>query len=97
MLLIHKDLVTLTNTPLMVVDLTSKVLKKNEACKVKIAAIEDFALDETFFALADSLPAPQIHSLTYFQPQFTHFKQQQPPMKWQNKPAKHIFRCFGVM
>ena len=28
--------------------LTSKVLKKTEACKAKIAASEDFALAETF-------------------------------------------------
>lgn len=43
-----KNLVTLTNTPLMVVDLTAKVLKINDACKAEITANEDFALAETF-------------------------------------------------
>ena len=34
--------------------LASKVLKKAEACKAKIATCEKIALAETFFALAES-------------------------------------------
>ena len=38
--------------------LTSKVLKINDACKTKIAASEDFALAEILFALTESSPRP---------------------------------------
>jgi hypothetical protein len=63
----------------------TKVFKKNDACKAKIAASEDFALAETFFALAESCPALQICPFTHFQPQFTHF---QP--KANNTPATPV-------
>jgi len=56
--------------------LTTKVLKKTEVCKAKIAVREDFALAETFFALAESRPTPQTLP-------FTHFKHREPTMKWQ--------------
>jgi hypothetical protein len=39
----------------------SKLRKKNETHKAKIAAIGDFALAETFLALAESFPAPTGH------------------------------------
>jgi len=39
----------------------TKLREKKETRKAKIAAIEDFALAETFFALAESFPAPTGH------------------------------------
>ena len=60
----------------------AKILKKTDACKAKIAASEDFALAETFFALAESCPVRQIHPFPHFQPQFTHFQH-----KSNNTPA----------
>ena len=54
--------------------LATKVHKQTESCKVKIAASEDFALAETFFALAETFSRPQIRTLTDFQPQFTDFR-----------------------
>ena len=41
--------------------LTSKVLINSIICKAKIAANEDFALAETFFALAESFSASTGH------------------------------------
>ena len=59
----------------------SKVLKIAETCKGKIAASEDFALAETFFALAESLLTLQICPFTHFRPQFKYFRHRQPPTK----------------
>ena len=48
---------------------------------LKIAASEDFALAETFFALAESLLTLQIGPFTHFRPQFKYFRHRQPPTK----------------
>ena len=55
-------------------NLAAKVLKIIEVYKAKIAVSEDFALAETFFALAESRPTSTFRQLTNFQPQITDFK-----------------------
>ena len=76
--------------------LTPKVLKKNEACKAKIAASENFALAVTFFALDVSRPTPQTLPFTHFQHRFTHF--QHPITHFQqsataDETAKSVASC----